>query len=120
MLQLVWGCLLFWGAFFESLGERGRFVTLLQARFRGKGPTSNMGKKEASGLAPLILAFDPLDILPWLAGSVRRETSYIAAVWLEALTREVAIQLGFWACTILAFPPLLGRGRAPPNTAVAQ
>lgn len=65
MLLLVWGCLLSWGAFFESLGERGRFARLLQARFRGKGlgPTSNMGEKEASGLAALVLTLDPRDVL---------------------------------------------------------
>jgi len=77
-----------------------------------------MGKKEASSLGLPILALDPLGVLLRL---MCRETGYTAAGWLGALAREVAIQLGFCACTaILAFPPPLGVGRAAPNTAVAE
>lgn len=52
---------------------------------------------------------------------MNRETSYTAAMWLEGLAGEVGIKLGFWApIAILAFPPLLVRARASPNTAVVQ
>lgn len=66
VIQLVWRAFIFIFFFFISLGEGGRFVTLVQARFGGKGLdlASKRGKKEASGLASPVVSLDLLDILP--------------------------------------------------------
>lgn len=54
-----------------------------------------MGKK-ASGLAPPILALDPLDILPWLdAVCAKRPVTSQPCSW-KLCFQGVAIQLGFW------------------------
>lgn len=101
--------------FLISLDEKGRFVTLVQARFGGKGLdlASKRGKKEESGLASPVVLPDLLDILPH-PDAARVETPVMLQTWLEALAQEKAIQVSFWAPP--AFPTSVGEEEELPQT----